>query len=482
MKNMDENKIKYFIIAIALLIILGVILILHFGNKKEVSGIKVKESTTTTTTEIITTTKKISTTNDVSSNEVYKSVIDEDNKLVYDYKLTDEIKDTDKIISSILTINEEYKNNNIIGLYDISLYDINNVKKSVNNSLINISIPIVGDLVGYDSYKVVYIKDDVITDEEFNTEVKDGYIKFSTTHLSVYGIIGENKTVSKININDVKVSMLYNDEVVTDNIYVTPKSNIKLVVDGANDYELYYGLRFNDADEVEYVKYIDDIVLSDIIPYEEVTVVAKVVVDEDSKTFEFGKVKVYDVIVDYDRNSEEEVDYTDIKGKNILLNDVTVEEENLEDIDNNIEIENKTAVEIEGNIYLVDKADISNLNITGTLVIDTKEEITFGLIDDDTVSSMGLERIIITSKEFTLNGVDFVYEVIDNKIVITIKVKEEQIDEIVVPVDEAEDTIISESETFFDTDIKVNVDEDNYLIIEFVRPDEEDLNNIEQLS
>ena len=464
MKNMDENKIKYFIIAIALLIILGVILILHFSNKKEVSGIKVKESTTTTTTEIITTTKKISTTNDVSSNEVYKSVIDEDNKLVYDYKLTDEIKDTDKIISSILTINEEYKNNNIIGLYDISLYDINNVKKSVNNSLINISIPIVGDLVGYDSYKVVYIKDDVITDEEFNTEVKDGYIKFSTTHLSVYGIIGENKTVSKININDVKVSMLYNDEVVTDNIYVTPKSNIKLVVDGANDYELYYGLRFNDADEVEYVKYIDDIVLSDIIPYEEVTVVAKVVVDEDSKTFEFGKVKVYDIVytnnevvtgnaeiddnhlVGEDKEYPEEYDFKD-----------QLQNENIAIIDE--EIENKATINIKGNVYLVDQTDLTNLKITGYLYIDTDKEITIS----DKFDLTDIYGITIMSETFNINGITYTYEIKDNTIIISEYNKEEE-KEKEEDFEDKEEVIASEN--IFNTDIVLNINEEEYLYIE----------------
>ena len=474
MKNIDENKTKYFIIAIALLIILGVILIIHFNNKSMVSGekVKVKDTTTTTTTEPVTTIKKVIENKEVSTGDIYKSVIDEDNKLVYDYKLSDEIKDTDKIISTVLDINDEYKTSNIIGLFDISLYDIDNNKKSVSNSLINISIPIVGDLVGYEDYKVVYVKDGIITDEEFNTEVKDGYIKFSTTHLSVYGIIGINKVVVPVNIEDANVTMLYNDEKVIDTIYITPSNTTKLVVDGVSDYELYYGLKDKNTLEVNYVKYIDEVLFNDVKTYDNITVVAKLVIGNESKTFEFSNVKVYDVIVDYDNNNEE-VNYDDIKGKNILLNDVTVKEEE-ENVEEQLNEEEKELVEIEGNIYLVDKADISNLSITGNLIIDTKEQIDFSVDDNNNINTSKLETIVIMSKEFNLNGKEYTYEIKGDLIIITEKRSSEleEDEQIEIPVEE-DGVLIEEENNFFDSDILIKVDEDKNLVIEFNKEKQE---------
>lgn len=54
--ELDESKTKYFVVAIILLIILGIILVIHFNNKSLVSGdedIKVE-----TTTKVNDTTKK----------------------------------------------------------------------------------------------------------------------------------------------------------------------------------------------------------------------------------------------------------------------------------------------------------------------------------------------------------------------------------------------------------------------------------------
>ena len=84
MEELNEKKTKYFVIAIIILIILGVLLIVHFNNKQMVKGEEDKSDTPTTTEKITTTTKKRVKVEEVKedvSEVVYKSVIDETNKL-----------------------------------------------------------------------------------------------------------------------------------------------------------------------------------------------------------------------------------------------------------------------------------------------------------------------------------------------------------------------------------------------------------------
>ena len=261
--ELDEKKTKYFVIGIVLLILLGIVLIVHFNNKSLVSGDKDKNSTTKkTTTEVktteVTTTKKRNTVKQVNNvvqevkeENIYKSIIDDDNKIVYNYKLTNEILDSDKLVSKKLEVNEYLKNNNVIGLFDISLYSSDNIKKSVNNSLINVSIPLTGDLIGYDSYKVIYVNDNgVITDEIFDINVIDGYIKFSTTHLSMYGIVGvknnNNKPVEEVvDLTNVTVDVLQNGNSVKEQSVVASVNDVidVRVNNITSEYKVYYALK-----------------------------------------------------------------------------------------------------------------------------------------------------------------------------------------------------------------------------------------------
>lgn len=447
--ELDKNKTKYFVIAIILLIILGVILIVHFNNKSMVSGDK--EDTTKKTTEKVTkdettkvTTKKVEV-NEISVNkDIYKSVIDDENKLLYNYKLTDEISDTDIIISKVLDLNEEYKNNNIIGLFDISLYDSNMIKKSVNNSLITISIPITGALIGYDDYKIVYIDNNSnITDEEFNTTINKDYITFDTTHLSIYGVIGIKNSEEPVNeeennevdLDDVNVKIAFNNELVNNNdtIYTTTNDTVDITVSGVDNYKVYYGLQDKD-NNMEYKEITSNKLFSDVTTYSELKLFIKVVIGSQEKTFELNTFKVYDIVYVNNNTSvdtvigevelakdEESYDYSDEERNK----DIAIVE------DNEMDISDKVAVSVMGNIYLVEEVDISKLEMTGYLTIDTEEEIHA----EDNINITNLHKVYINSEIFNYNGTKYTYRkddkgnIIINKYVEQIN-EEEKVEEV----------------------------------------------------
>lgn len=504
MEEIDVKKTKYFVIAIIILIVLSIILIIHFNNKKMVSGSDIDTTMTTTKSDIIPITTTVPTTKKVKINNkkeeikeeiiieelekvdtIYKSTIDQNNSLVYNYKLTDEISNNDSIISTKLNISNDLKTKNIIGLYDISLYDVLLNKKSVSNSLINIKIPITDELKGYDDYKVVYINDkNVITNEKFNVKVENNYIEFETTHLSVFGIIGiknnieqpeENKpeeTLPEVKpeeeFKDIDLSELdvilninnLNYSYDKDNTLLLSKEDkLNIKVTGIEyNYKIYYSL--NDTDYKEYSENILNDIDNNLYNLK-----VKVVVDNEEVEFELGKVSIYDII--YTNNGDEteesvgnienEEDYSydkkDINkdividnGDKVITN--TIEEEiNNDEKQEHLTIENSQTdneevnndesnndnhkedntnidetdvkVKINGNIYLVEETDISNLEMTGYLIIDTKENITFDNYD----IFNNLYTIIIRSTIFTLNGTEYIYEYSDENIIIKKYVK-----------------------------------------------------------
>lgn len=435
--ELDEKKTKYFVIGIVLLILLGIVLIVHFNNKSLVSGDKDKNSTTKKNTEVktteVTTTKKKNVVKQVNNssevvdnvttnNYVYKSVIDDENKIVYNYKLSEEILDTDKLISKKLDINEYLKNNNVIGLYDISLYTNDNIKKNVSNSVINVSIPLTSELIGYDEYKVVYVNDSgVITDEVFDTNVSDGFIKFTTTHLSMYGIVGiknnndDNKqTEEVVDLTNVKVNLSLNNNIVSSNDRIIVSKDDIISVNVLNldkEYKVYYALRSSDVNSVDtYNLYDSKIDVSGLEPTKKYNIIVKVVVGNTNAVFELNEINSYDIVYMNDGSKEEtvgeirdnennEIDYNKVEENNdIAVKDITSEE-----------LENKAEVNIKGNVYLVDKTDLSNLNITGYLYIDTDKEISTK--DKKTIDMANIYKVTILSNKFTLNGVNYEYEV-----------------------------------------------------------------------
>lgn len=69
----------------------------------------------------------------------------------------------------------------------------NNVVRMENGEF-TISIAIDKKLQSYDSYKVVYVGDEL---EEIDAKLVDGKIVFTTSHLSTYGIVGVNNAEVK---------------------------------------------------------------------------------------------------------------------------------------------------------------------------------------------------------------------------------------------------------------------------------------------
>lgn len=536
--ELDESKTKYFVLAIILLIILGVVLVIHFNNKSLVSGDEdIKVNTTTKTndttkkseeeTEVKNNTKKVvsvsKNTNkdnvsvETTDNVIYKSTVDKNTNMVFNFRLSDEITDTDILVGTKLSIIDSLKNNNVVSLYDISLYDINNVKKSVKNSLITVSIPL-GNLVGYDNYKVVYIDDNnVITDEVIESKIDNGYIKFDVKHLSKYGIIATKNVVEdkeevinkeeKIDLSNVTIGLKINNELVSDysNMYVSTLDKVSIVVNGLDtDYKIYTLLQ-NEDNTNTYVEF-NEYLFSNVKTPNKYKFSIKIDVNGVVKVFEVGTVNVYDIVFTYDKteeltedkvvgtiinDNEIESDYKDKEtNKNIVIKNIETEESisgneqtNVNDndtnnnikindntntiiinenknvnnennnidykkiddntnisiknddkdkikidnkIDNkiNINIKDKATIKLNGNVYLVEKTDISELEITGHLIIDTNEDITFAYNDNKLLTS-NIYSITIKSKEFSLNGVKYTYEFVDNNIVIK-RIEEEQ--------------------------------------------------------
>ena len=95
-----------------------------------------------------------------------------------------------------------------------------------------------------------------------------------------------------------------------------------------------------------------------------------------------------------------------------------------EDTEENLE--GKATIKLNGNIYLVEKTDISELEMTGHLVIDTSEDVTFAY-ENDKLFASNLYTITIKSKEFSLNGVKYTYEFVNGDIVIKRIEEEEEI-------------------------------------------------------
>ena len=457
MEELNVKKTKYFVIAIIILIILGVLLIIHFNNKEMVNG-ENKENDKTVevkpTDEVVTTTKKRvvikEVSNEVKEEVIYKSVIDDENKLVYNYKLTNEITESDKLISKKLEISDLLKEKNIIGLYDISLYDVNLVKKSVNNSLITIKIPLTDELKGYEDYKIVYINDNnEISSEVFESKVSEDYIEFNTTHLSMFGIIGTKKIEAEdkvvVDLSKATIDVKVNGEVVNNvtNILLKKDDKVELVVNNISEnVEVYYGLRPTGMENFEYQKYDGTVNLDNGINY---TLFVKVLYGENNRLFEVGKIGLYDVVYEYDKNAElkgnviiGELNSDKNNNLNVVIDNVNEEVKKeasavtSEGVINNNELNsnvtttnsekqnisnNSATITINGNIYLVEETDISELKMTGYLYIDTEENIIFNK-DANGIVLDGLYNLTIRSKVFTLNGNKYTYEYKDEGIVI----------------------------------------------------------------
>lgn len=535
MEELDIKKTKYFVIAIIILIILGVILIIHFNNKELVNGDIDETTSTTTTNDIIpitttsiTTTKKRQVNNKeeviieelVNEEAIYKSIIDEKTEIVYNYKLTNEISNNDKFISTKLNVDNNLLINNVISLYDISLYDEYMNKKIVNNSLISIKIPIKDELVGYDEYKIVYINEsNKITDEKFDVKVIDNYIEFNTNHLSVFGIIGiKNVTSDKteeivpeikpdedikkeIDLSEVDVVLNINGNDFTFNkdntLLLSKEDQFDIKVSGIdNEYQIYYSLISENMGN-DYELFNENI-LKDLPTNIIYNLKLKIVVEDKFVEFDMGYISVYDIVYINDNKVVEETigtiyneDGTDYlydneeinkdividNGDKVIVNktkeEIIVEKNNGNICDNivvnddlnkenNSEIEESDIkIKVNGNIYLVEETDISNLEMTGYLIIDTSENITFETYEEKVLLS-NLYTITVRSKEFSLNGVKYTYEYDLNGNLVIKKIDKVTVDDNT----EIKETVITdEFKNLFD-DVELDKNENNELVIE----------------
>lgn len=109
------------------------------------------------------------------------------------------VKDvTDKISDEIKNKVKEQTKKQLIKVYDINI--INSVtgnKVEMKDGEFTLKLKIDDTLQKYKDYAIVYISEDGEI-EELESTIKDGYIVFNTTHLSNYGIVGNEKITEKL--------------------------------------------------------------------------------------------------------------------------------------------------------------------------------------------------------------------------------------------------------------------------------------------
>ena len=434
-KNMKKSI--YFVILILLFIALGLVITIHYNNKtlvninddkKEIKDSdigKIEEAKEeiknidTNKTINITKINRVNTKNTNTNNYDIKKTIKDDNNISYTYNLSNEINNKDIIISKEININKTLENMNIIKLYDINLYNDKLYLKSVKNTSITIKIPAKNILNDYENIKVVYINDNRII-EEYNTSIYDEYIEFTTNHLSTFGIIG----TKKVNIDDIDIEVYKNGKLINnDNNYVSKNDLFDIKLDKSiKNYKIYYALT-NDLEFIDFQELKNDL-FSNLDATKKYNLLIKLVINNEYKIYDMGTYNIYGIVYSNSNNEDNIGKLYDKDGKELKNedgNDYTYDDKN---INNDIvvkkdsgNLDDKAIVKIFGNVYLVEKTDISNLFITGNLIIDTNEDI----ITKNEVNELdynNIYSITIKNKEFMLNGIKYTYELVNGEIII----------------------------------------------------------------
>lgn len=127
-----------------------------------------------------------------------------DEPLPNDYKLVveeEELANEEAVMESVNKqintaleeVKEELLDSKLVATYDISVKDSSDQVVKLANGNYAISIKVTEDQVkGYNAFKVVYINDEGEVAEVLDAVLEEGAIKFETTHLSTYAIIGYN--------------------------------------------------------------------------------------------------------------------------------------------------------------------------------------------------------------------------------------------------------------------------------------------------
>ncbi len=435
----DKNNKKsiYFVILILLFIALGLVITIHYNNKtlvninddkkeKKDSDIgnidEVKEeikNIDTNKTTNITKINRVKTKKNNFNKYDMKKTIKDDNNIFYTYNLSNEINNKDIIISTEININKTLENMNIIKLYDINLFNDKLSLKTVKNTSITIKIPAKNILNDYENIKVVYIKDNTII-EEYNTSIYDDYIEFTTNHLSTFGIIG----TKKIDIEDINIEVYKNGKLINnDNNYVSKNDSFDIKLNKTiKDYKLYYALT-NDLEFIDYQELRNNL-FNNLDAPKKYNLLIKLVINNEYKIYDMGTYNIYDIIYSnsinednigklYDDNGE---DLKNEDGNDYIYNDKNINNDIVVKKDSDY-LDDKAIVKIFGNVYLVEKTDISNLFITGNLIIDTNEDI----ITKNEINELdynNIYSITIKNKGFMINGIKYTYELINGEIII----------------------------------------------------------------
>lgn len=435
----DKNNKKsiYFVILILLFIALGLVITVHYNNKtlvninddkkekkdNDIGNIdEVKEeikNIDTNKTINITKINRVKTKKNNFNKYDMKKTIKDDNNIFYTYNLSNEINNKDIIISTEININKTLENMNIIKLYDINLFNDKLSLKTVKNTSITIKIPAKNILNDYENIKVVYIKDNEII-EEYNTSIYDDYIEFTTNHLSTFGIIG----TKKIDIEDINIEVYKNGKLINnDNNYVSKNDSFDIKLNKTiKDYKLYYALT-NDLEFINYQELRNNL-FNNLDAPKKYNLLIKLVINNEYKIYDMGTYNIYDIIYSnsinednigklYDDNGE---DLKNEDGNDYIYNDKNINNDIVVKKDSDY-LDDKAIVKIFGNVYLVEKTDISNLFITGNLIIDTNEDI----VTKNEINELdynNIYSITIKNKEFMLNGIIYTYELINGEIII----------------------------------------------------------------
>ncbi len=93
-----------------------------------------------------------------------------------------------------MEVKKELTDKNVKYIVDINVLDNGQIVE-ISNTKMKIRFALPEDLKGYKTYKIVYILNGEIK-ETIPATIEDGYIVFETSHLSEYGVIATNETVT----------------------------------------------------------------------------------------------------------------------------------------------------------------------------------------------------------------------------------------------------------------------------------------------
>ena len=116
-------------------------------------------------------------------------------------------QDDDQVSKELKT-----KEPNLKVVYDINVISNTGEITKIENNKMTIKIKLDENLLGYDNYEVVYIKDGKV-EERISATVKDGYIIFETSHLSEYGVVASSSD-DKISVEETTTNPQTGDNII----------------------------------------------------------------------------------------------------------------------------------------------------------------------------------------------------------------------------------------------------------------------------